>query len=445
MTCDTFIKNYKEGNEMSRFSGVRGFVAGIVVASVIGVGGLAVVRATSGSSSASSFVPVSPVRVLDTRSDLGLAEVTDGVAGTLKVTGSIATATSSGVVNAVVVPAGATAVVLNVTAVNPTAAGYVSLRPGDATGAPTVSTLNVTAGGTFPNGATITVPTTGAHAGEIQVWYEAEGTTVGSTELLIDIAGYYELASAGPAGAKGDPGAAGAKGDPGAAGAKGDPGAAGAKGDPGAAGSSFSARSVCGSSGTILCAVGVQGPGGGTVFYVDTEGKYNDFDYLEVAPTDASTGVVWSTTTAQCGLTESTDCQQAYLTTSGEALNYVAIGTGRAATAAIIARHNAGTVPKASYAAGVADAYTTATASDWFLPSKDELNEVCKYARNTGQAAGAGTVCSGGQFQGGFSTDGYWSSSELDATIAWGEVFDGGGSAFAPKVEPVHVRPVRAF
>jgi len=194
-----------------------------------------------------------------------------------------------------------------------------------------------------------------------------------------------------------------------------------------------------------LCAVGVQGPGGGTVFYVDTEGKYNDFDYLEVAPTDASTGVVWSTTTAQCGLTESTDCQQAYLTTSGEALNYVAIGTGRAATAAIIARHNAGTVPKASYAAGVADAYTTATASDWFLPSKDELNEVCKYARNTGQAAGAGTVCSGGQFQGGFSTNGYWSSSELDATIAWGEVFDGGGSAFAPKVEPVHVRPVRAF
>ena len=191
---------------------LRGFVAGVLVASVVGVGGFAVVRATSGSSSASSFVPVSPVRVLDTRSDLGLVAVTDGVAGTLKVTGSIATATSNGVVNAVVVPAGATAVVLNVTAVNPTAGGYVSLRPGDATGAPTVSTLNVTAGGTFPNGATITIPTTGAHAGEIQVWYEAEYTTVGSTELLIDIAGYYELASSGPAGPKGDTGAPGSDG-----------------------------------------------------------------------------------------------------------------------------------------------------------------------------------------------------------------------------------------
>ncbi|MDA2968127.1 MAG: hypothetical protein O3B91_11485, partial [Actinomycetota bacterium] len=63
--------------------GMRGFVAGVLVASVVGVGGLAVVRATSGSSSASSFVPVTPVRVLDTRSDLGLVEVTDGVPGLL--------------------------------------------------------------------------------------------------------------------------------------------------------------------------------------------------------------------------------------------------------------------------------------------------------------------------------------------------------------------------
>ena len=106
------------------------------------MGGFAVVRATSALSSASSYVPVSPVRVLDTRSNPGLVAVT---------------------------------------AVNPTLNGYVSLRPGDATGAPTVSTLIVTAGGTFPNGATITVPKTGSHAGEIQVWYEAEGTTVGST------------------------------------------------------------------------------------------------------------------------------------------------------------------------------------------------------------------------------------------------------------------------
>jgi hypothetical protein len=396
------------------------------------VGGFAVVRATSGSSSASSFVPVSPVRVLDTRSDLGLVAVTDGVAGTLKVTGSIPFAVPEGVVTAVVVPMGATAVVLNVTAVNPTSAGYVSLRPGDATGAPTVSTLNVTAGGTFPNGATITVPTTGAHAGEIQVWYEAEGTTVGSTELLIDIAGYYELASSGTAGAKGDPGTAGAKGDPGTAGTN------------GAAGSSFMTRSVCGSDGTTLCAVGEQGPGGGTVFYVDTEGRYGDFDYLEVAPADASTGAVWSTSTAHCGLLADTSCQSGFLTTSGEALNFLAIGTGRAATAAIIARHDAGGVPKTDYAAGIADAYTTPTASDWFLPSKDELNEVCKYARNTGQVAGPDRVCAGGAVSNGFSSASYWSSSDV-GDYAWFQRFILGNQNNDAKSSMDYVRPVRAF
>jgi hypothetical protein len=386
-------------------------LVGVVVG--VTVGGFAVVRATSGSSSASSFVPVSPVRVLDTRSDLGLAAVTDGVAGTLKVTGSIATATSN---NAVVVPVGATAVVLNVTAVNPTAGGYVSLRPGDATGAPTVSTLNVTAGGTFPNGATITVPTSGAYAGQIQVWYEAEGTTVGSTELLIDIAGYYELASSGPAGATGP------------------------------AGSSFTARSVCGLSGTTLCAVGERGPGGGTVFYVDTEGRYNDFDYLEVAPADASTSGVWSTTTATCGAAALfASCRTTFVSTSGEALNFLAIGTGRAATFAIVARHEAGNVAKTAYAAGVADMYTTATASDWFLPSKDELNEMCKYARNTGQAAGAGTVCSGGTLRSGFSAATYWSSSELAANTAWSQDFLGGNQVGISKANTYYVRPVRAF
>ena len=60
----------------------------------------------------------------------------------------------------------------------------------------------------------------------------------------------------------------------GAPGTNGTNGTNGAKGDTGPAGSSsptgFTARSVCGSDGTTLCAVGVQGPGGGTIFYVDS-------------------------------------------------------------------------------------------------------------------------------------------------------------------------------
>ncbi len=234
----------------------------------------------------------------------------------------------------------------------------------------------------------------------------------------------------------------GAKGSSGAKGAK---GATGARGATGAAGSSFTARSVCGVDGTTLCAVGVQGPGGGTVFYVDTEGRYSDFDYLEVTPENASTGVKWSTTTALCGLLADESCQVAFLTTSGEALNHVAIGTGRAATAAIIARHDAGGVSKADYAAGVADAYITPTASDWFLPSKDELNEVCKYARNTGQAAGADIACIGGTLRGGFSAGYHWSSSESDAFPAWLQIFISGFQGGTSKVYAAYVRPVRAF
>ena len=123
------------------------------------------------------------------------------------------------------------------------------------------------------------------------------------------------------------------------------------------------------------------------------------------------------------------------------------LGTGRAATAAIVARHDAGSVAKTDYAAGVADDYTTATASDWFLPSKDELNEVCKYARNTSQLAGADTRCRAGSAPTlrGFASGDYWSSSEYGASFAWYQLFDGGYQTGDGKAETGYVRPVRAF
>jgi hypothetical protein len=145
-------------------------------------------------------------------------------------------------------------------------------------------------------------------------------------------------------------------------------------------------------------------------------------------------------------LSANTSCWTSFLTTSGEALNFLALGTGRAATAAIIARHDAGTpVAKTDYAAGVADAYTTPTASDWFLPSRDELNEVCKYARNTSQAVGAASICSGGTLRTGFASGYYWSSSENDAAFAWDQGFGFGNQGNGNKSYPNYVRPVRAF
>jgi len=261
------------------------------------------------------------------------------------------------------------------------------------------------------------------------------------------------LNQSGVAGTKGADGTAGAKGDAGAAGAKGDTGAAGTagtKGDTGLAGASsptgFTARSVCGSNGTTLCAVGVQGPGGGTIVYVDSTNEMSGYDYLEVAPAEASSNVPWSTTTAKCGSAAGTDCQTSFLSDAGTALGYIGLGMGRAATAVIVAHHDAGAVAKTAYAAGVADAYTTATASDWFLPSRDELNEVCKYARNTGQAPGAGAVCTGGTMRAGFTPLFYWGSSEVDAVAAWGQDFSKGTQRTDNKTTTsYYVRPVRAF
>lgn len=248
-------------------------------------------------------------------------------------------------------------------------------------------------------------------------------------------------------GADGAAGATGAKGETGAKGADGAPGADGVNGVNGAAGSSFSARSVCGLDGATLCEVGVQGPGGGIVFFVDTEGKYGDFDYLEVAPDDLSAGIPWSTASV-CGPAQNASCFSSYLTTSGEALNFLAIGTGRAATAAIVARHEVTVVSKASYAAGVADDYTTTTASDWWLPSRDELNELCKYARDTNQVAGSPERCEGGTLRSGFAGGNafYWSSSEMTANLVWVHRFnDWYQNAFYKSTTSGYVRPVRGF
>ena len=279
-----------------------------------------------------------------------------------------------------------------------------------------------------------------------------------------------QIGEAGIAGAKGDAGVAGLNGATGLTGDAGAKGETGLKGDTGAAGTSsptgFTARSVCGSNGTTLCAVGVQGPGGGTIVYVDTANEMTGYDYLEVAPTDASSGIAWSTSTEKCGTAADTNCQSlmsgtdppvqtAFLSDAGTALNYIALGTGRAATAAIVARHNAGDVAKTEYAAGVADAYSTATASDWFLPTKDELNEVCKYVRNTGQTAGATAACAGGTLQNSSFSNPYWSSSESVAGEAWYQSFNNAGyfdylgyprmkTTSKPTYE-IFVRPVRGF
>jgi hypothetical protein len=192
----------------------------------------------------------------------------------------------------------------------------------------------------------------------------------------------------------------------------------------------------------------VQGPGGGTIVYVDSTNEMPGYDYLEVAPENAigtevdGSGVVWSTATTKCGVDAATSCRE-FLIDASYTVGQKALGAGRTTTAAIVARHNAGAVAKTDYAAGIADAYTTATASDWFLPSLDEWNEACKYGRNTGQAPGASIVCQGGEFRTGW-TDVWTSTEYINGSGAWYQLL-GIGQTVSGKEGLVAVRAMRAF
>jgi hypothetical protein len=151
---------------------------GAAVAVTFGGGGMFAVQAAS--SEPSSVVTIDPVRILDTRdpNNIGLdGPFVSVVSQKLQVTGTA-------------VPAGATGVLLNVTVVSPTANGFLSVRPGDAVGAATTSSLNFNAGDIVPNSVQVGLPTAGAFAGQIDITYDAFGVAGPTTEVLIDVVGY---------------------------------------------------------------------------------------------------------------------------------------------------------------------------------------------------------------------------------------------------------------
>lgn len=183
-------------HERGRLWRSRWAAIGAAVAVSLGAGGF-VGFVNAASSAPSDVVSITPVRVLDTRDpvNVGLAgPFTSPVAQDLQLTGVIPT--TGGAQS--VVPAGATSVVLNVTAVNATADGFISVRPADAPGAPATSNLNFKAGDTTPNAVIVQIPTAGADAGKIDITYDALGVAGPTTDILIDVMGYTVAASTGP-------------------------------------------------------------------------------------------------------------------------------------------------------------------------------------------------------------------------------------------------------
>ena len=184
-----------------------------------------------------------------------------------------------------------------------------------------------------------------------------------------------------------------------------------------------------------LYSMGDPGPGGGTIFYVDMT-RVEGSRYFEVAcfgwqnncdGEAPDPNVAWG-------------CDE----TAISGADGTAIGTGEQNTADIVAG-----CADVGIAAKLADGYSKNDLDDWFLPSKDELNELCKYALTTGQAQGSATVCRGATPRSDFSNetlDNFWSSSEQDSTNASYQYIGTGIQSRARKSDDgLHVRPVRSF
>ena len=127
-----------------------------------------------------------------------------------------------------------------------------------------------------------------------------------------------------------------------------------------------------------------------------------------------------------------------------------AIGTGAANTAAIVAKCTSG-------ASNDAAAYRGGGFTDWFLPSRDELNAMCNYSRNPADPTGSSVGCAGVQdatFASGSygfgllaNNDFYWSSS-IDIDVghgAWAQDFFDAVRATYTYDSIKNVRPIRAF
>ena len=158
---------------------------------------------------------------------------------------------------------------------------------------------------------------------------------------------------------------------------------------------------------------------GGIVFYILQAGDIGyvagQVNGLIAAPTDQSTSAEWG-------------CYG----TSISGANGAAIGTGNQNTIAIEAGC---TTP--GIAADLCANYTDGTYSDWFLPSKDELNQMWLNI-GQGNALGLGNI-------GGFAYSYYWSSTENDNGNAWNQFFNYGNQNYDYKYNYFNVRAVRAF
>lgn len=171
------------------------------------------------------------------------------------------------------------------------------------------------------------------------------------------------------------------------------------------------AMAACSSKGSIKVGSKYQG---GIIFYILVAG---DVGYdanvphgLIASTKDQSTDILWSTGS------------NALLSVPD---TLTSIGSGKANTDKIIAQNGTGL----NYAAALARAYKGGGYSDWYLPSKDELNLLYLARKKVG----------------GFGDYYYWSSSEYFEEFVWLQNFNLGNLANGGKNYGNRVRAIRSF
>jgi hypothetical protein len=174
----------------------------------------------------------------------------------------------------------------------------------------------------------------------------------------------------------------------------------------------------------VVYQVGQAGPGGGIIFYKDLQRAVGS-QYFEVACAGWSDGI--------CGGNDLTDPQAVWgcQGTLIAGADGTAIGTGEQNTTDIV--NIVGGCSTSGIAARLANDLTLGGQSDWFLPSKDELNQMYTNLHSASTPLG------------GFLADVYWSSSEEDDIWVGLQFFNTGSLGSSLKAAVFYVRPVRAF
>jgi hypothetical protein len=163
-----------------------------------------------------------------------------------------------------------------------------------------------------------------------------------------------------------------------------------------------------GAANLVVYSTGDRGPAGGIIIF-NKGNSSGGWQYLEAAPNDQSAGVRWW------------NGEYTFVGNTGKEL-----GKGKLNTSRIIAIQGVG-----GFAAMICVKYRGGGKSDWYLPSKDEITVMRAVLKNK---PGNGL---NGEF--------YWSSTEIDGSIAWLLDMNSGKQYGDDKDFTACVRAVRAF